>query len=153
MSKRDIAIRILLLFGTMILFSCNKFEESKWLNANNGHVSISELQRHGYKRVPVDVPLFEKNNTEQTVQYHFSDFNNGKLLSQIWEVKTAFNSRNEVENYLEKHNIYILERCQTDKRFVAQNLSNNLLYSGSITKSNYIRLVYDFPYYERETRE
>jgi hypothetical protein len=134
---------ILGLFLFLISACTNSINET-WLIPVDSHevITTKQLLENGYEWVSgVDVPLYEKVNTDTLYGYQFSTDESG-VVFQYWRVLKSLNSPKEVKAFLAINNLYTVAEYDSSSRFVVVNGSNNALLVCTLTKENYLNLVY-----------
>lgn len=139
----------IILFLCYILFlisSCNKYEETEWLMPNfYKDITREVLLRNGYKRVPIDVPYYEKSLGDSIVSFQFKDITTDTCLYQIWEVKGDFNNATVLNGFLKENYLDVIGSCSDKSWFFVKQNKTHYLYSAQVDDDGTLRFIYDFP--------
>lgn len=143
---------IILVFSLIVLMGCSNSINEIWLEPINTPMTITseELLESGYEWVSgVDVPLYEKTIADTVYGYQFrtkeSSADENGIGFQYWRVLKSLNSPKEVKAFLATNNLYAVAEYDSSRRFVVVNGNNNALLVCTLTKENYLNLVYYHP--------
>jgi len=140
----------------LLLQSCNQYQETFYLFDVKEELIYPSLLKKGFKRVPVDVIVFEKIKNDTTISIHFYD-NLEHMSEKDWTIKIPTRDEKWIDSLLSVYDLYFITPISSYTYpkepsetlfFNVKNGTSNAIYLCTIFKgevNDYLSLRYYYP--------
>ena len=147
-------MKLSIIFCLIIFFaSCNSEDVGMGIfEINHKKIGYKALEKKGFKKSPVDVMMFEKQNGDTVVTFEF-DYELRRLNSKGWNFTLPNNYIDSLKLLFEKCNNYLMipdayEKIRVNEFFCIKGFDDNRVFFCLIEhddKINKINIIYYYP--------